>query len=82
MQAGKITTKGQVTIPQKLRKFLGVRPGDKISFEVNDDGKVLIKKIDCRTSLAGLLKASTTQTATDKDIDVAIQQGWANRGGD
>ncbi|MBV9217303.1 MAG: AbrB/MazE/SpoVT family DNA-binding domain-containing protein [Acidobacteria bacterium] len=34
----KVTSKGQVTIPLKVRKALGVRPGDKIVFEQNGKG--------------------------------------------
>ena len=82
MRTSKITTKGQVTIPQKLRRLLGVRPGDKISFEASDDGQVLIKKIDCRVSLAGKLKKQISRKASDQDIDRAIKQGWGNRGSD
>ena len=82
MHSSKITTKGQVTIPQKLRRQLGVRPGDKISFETDDDGQVLIKKIDCRVSLAGSLKKQVSNQASDQDIDRAIKKGWKNRGSD
>ena len=82
MHASKITTKGQVTIPQKLRRLLGVRPGDKIAFEASDDGKVIIRKIDCRVSLAGSLKNQIAKQATDQEIDDAIKHGWANRGSD
>lgn len=82
MHASKITTKGQVTIPQKLRRLLGVRPGDRISFEAGDDGQVFIKKIDCRISLAGKLKGQISSRASDKDIDRAIKQGWGHRASD
>jgi len=82
MHASKITSKGQVTIPQKLRKLLGVRPGDRITFEASDNGKVLIRKIDDRVSLAGFLKNRITQQPTDQEIDDAIRQGWLNHGSD
>lgn len=29
----KITSKGQITVPLEVRKFLGVRPGDRLVFE-------------------------------------------------
>lgn len=29
----KITSKGQVTIPVEIRRFLGVKEGDKVTFE-------------------------------------------------
>lgn len=34
----RVTTKGQVTIPKKIREALGIKPGDKISFEETDSG--------------------------------------------
>ena len=34
----KITSKGQITIPHEIRRALGVRPGDKILFESDDQG--------------------------------------------
>ncbi len=40
----KLTTKSQATIPGKIRKILGLHPGDSVVFEVNDDRKVLIRK--------------------------------------
>jgi AbrB family looped-hinge helix DNA binding protein len=39
-----ITSKGQVTIPKPVRDRLGVKPGDKIAFELNEDGQVLIAR--------------------------------------
>jgi AbrB family looped-hinge helix DNA binding protein len=39
----RLTRKGQVTIPQQIRSFLGARAGDEIIFEV-DKQKVLVKK--------------------------------------
>lgn len=34
----RITSKGQLTIPKEVRRALGVREGDSLLFEVNDDG--------------------------------------------
>ena len=31
----KLTTKSQATIPEKIRKILGLHPGDSVAFEVN-----------------------------------------------
>jgi AbrB family looped-hinge helix DNA binding protein len=39
----RLTRKGQVTIPQQIRFFLGARAGDEIIFEV-DKQKVLVRK--------------------------------------
>ena len=39
----KITTKGQVTIPKRLREHLGLKPGANVEFELADDGRVFLK---------------------------------------
>ena len=42
MNSSKLTTRGQVTIPKRLRDFLGLSPGDTVRFEYTDDGAVRI----------------------------------------
>ena len=32
-----VTQKGQVTIPQEIRSRLGIKPGDRVAFELNGD---------------------------------------------
>ena len=43
MIIAKVTSKGQVTIPKKVRERLGVQPGEDVGFE-EEDGVVYIKK--------------------------------------
>jgi AbrB family looped-hinge helix DNA binding protein len=38
-----VTSKGRVTIPAEVRRYLGVAPGDAISFVIDDLGKVSLK---------------------------------------
>lgn len=38
----KITTKGQITLPKKIRDHLHVKPGDQLDFSVDDKGVVTI----------------------------------------
>jgi len=37
MITAKVTSKGQITIPKKVRDKLGVQPGEEISFESKGD---------------------------------------------
>ena len=37
MLHSKVTTKGQTTIPGKIRKALRIRPGDKLAYELEGD---------------------------------------------
>jgi AbrB family looped-hinge helix DNA binding protein len=39
-----VTVKGQVTIPKRVREYLGIRPGTGVEFEVDPKGDVLLRK--------------------------------------
>src|SRR5271170_5257968 len=39
----RMTAKGQVTIPKRLRDYLGLKPGSKIEFIVRSDGQVALE---------------------------------------
>ncbi|HVB75723.1 MAG TPA: type II toxin-antitoxin system PrlF family antitoxin [Ktedonobacteraceae bacterium] len=38
-----ITSKGQVTIPAEVRKYLGITANDKIAFVIDDEGVVRLR---------------------------------------
>jgi AbrB family looped-hinge helix DNA binding protein len=42
----KITSKGQITIPAETRRLLGVKPGDRLTFEHTAKGDILVRKAD------------------------------------
>ena len=42
---GKITSKGQTTIPQDVRAALHVAPGDLIAGEVGPDGTATVRRV-------------------------------------
>ena len=41
----KVTTKGQVTIPKRLREHLGLKPGASVEFELGADGRVFLRTL-------------------------------------
>lgn len=43
---GRVTSKGQVTIPKEIREELGLRSGDEIAFEETEEGYVIRKTVD------------------------------------
>jgi AbrB family looped-hinge helix DNA binding protein len=58
MSDAKVTSKGQVTIPKKVRERLGVEPGDHLRFVVREDGSVGVQPLDAEgreSALAGWL---------------------------
>ena len=44
INTSKLTTKSQATIPGKIRELLGLRPGDSVAFEVEENKRVVIRK--------------------------------------
>jgi AbrB family looped-hinge helix DNA binding protein len=57
IKSGRVTKKGQVTIPAEVRKELGIDEGDRIDFvrEINDTYKIqVIKKKSLKNSLGKL----------------------------
>jgi AbrB family looped-hinge helix DNA binding protein len=37
-----VTSKGQVTIPKRVRDHLGIKPGAAVDFELAPDGRVIL----------------------------------------
>jgi len=45
-----LTSKGQVTIPKQIRDALNMAPGCSVQFTVNQEGDVVIHKVDAKAS--------------------------------
>ena len=45
MISAKVTSKGQITLPKKVRERLGVHPGDDVGFEEKDNLLVISKVV-------------------------------------
>ena len=41
-----MTAKGQITVPKRVRDALGADAGTKMTFELRDDGRVLVSRTD------------------------------------
>lgn len=39
-----LTTKGQVTIPKRVRDALQLSPGDAVEFELNEHGQIVVSR--------------------------------------
>jgi AbrB family looped-hinge helix DNA binding protein len=42
----RMTSKGQVTIPKKIRDYLGLKPGSEVEFTVGNNGQIVIRQRD------------------------------------
>jgi AbrB family looped-hinge helix DNA binding protein len=47
----RLTSKSQVTVPKDVRAALGVGPGGKVRFDVDDEGRVTLAKVDEEVAL-------------------------------
>ena len=75
MLSTSLTSKGQVTIPIRIRKILGVMPGDKIDFEEKNDIIILRRHENNIQACFGLLKASKGVSLADMDDAIANSAG-------
>lgn len=60
MYISKITAKGQVTIPYRLRKSVNFNKGDNLSFELDGD-RMIVKKIQTNDHKDVYLSALSNQ---------------------
>jgi AbrB family looped-hinge helix DNA binding protein len=64
----RVTTKGQVTIPQNIREKLGIFPATEIDF-IEEQGRVYLVKIEGKTKTQRFKKlrgAATVKMTTDQ----------------
>src|SRR4051794_19503436 len=71
----KLTTRGRVTIPQEVRRLLGVTPGDRVVFLV-DGGQVRLSRESVVARTAGALRSSRPPL-TAEALRVAAEQAIA-----
>jgi AbrB family looped-hinge helix DNA binding protein len=70
----KVTSKGQVTLPLKLRDRLGIEPGDRVVFVEQRDGSFALRvRSGTLADLKGLL-AGKVEPASDKQIKEWIDE--------
>ena len=60
MSDAKITSKGQITIPKAVRERLHLAPGDRVYFDIRNDGSVrLVARNRPLEGLFGMLHGKT-----------------------
>ena len=78
MAAATVTSKGQITIPVRVRQALGIDSGDRIEFVELERGKFAIIPATCSLQeLNGRFKGRRRIPATLDEMDEAIAEGAA-----
>ena len=79
MAGSTITSKGQTTIPKAVRDRLNLRPGDRVEFIVEEDGRVVLVPATRRLAdLYGVLPRPAHTVSLD-EMEAAIRAGAARR---
>lgn len=73
MPAATLTSKGQLTVPKRIRELLKLQTGDTVEFVVSEDGTVQVRagSYDVR-DLRGLLKRPGRKAVSLEEMDEAI----------
>lgn len=45
MSIATVTSKGQITIPKRIREEVGLRTGDRLDFRLQEDGTIRVRPI-------------------------------------
>ena len=79
MPTSTMTSKGQTTIPKEVRARLHLKPGDRLEFVVDEEGRVIVlpATVDA-ADLAGILKAPS-KPVTVEAMNQAIRKRGVRR---
>jgi AbrB family looped-hinge helix DNA binding protein len=74
-----VTSKGQITIPLKVRKDMDLKPGSRVLFYPQEDGYRIVEAVDPLDSLKGSLSHKGKPVSVedmDNAIDKALREKW------
>ncbi len=74
MQSSRISKKGQVVIPARLRKKYGLKEGEKLFF-IEQDQQIIIKPTTKWTDICGSVKPIYTKEEVRKKIR-EMRENW------
>jgi len=80
MPAATLTSKGQLTLPKKVREILKVHAGDVVDFIISADGDIRIRAgvVDA-SELRGMLHRAERKPITLEQMDEAIARARGRR---
>jgi len=78
MPATTLTSKGQVTIPKSIREQLRLRTGQRLDFQLDSDGRLIVKprERDIR-ELKGIVRWGRKRAVSIEEMNEAIAEGFS-----
>ena len=75
MPTSTLTSRGQTTIPKPIREALGLQPGDRVEF-LMEEGQVVLRRATADiTELDGLLDRSGQEPVSIGEMNEAVRRG-------
>ena len=68
-QRGRVTDRGQVTIPKRLRERLGIRPGGLLEFDEGEAGQLVVRKVSAESPVDAAYGILGLDQSTDEFVD-------------
>lgn len=79
MPAATLTTKGQTTIPKQIPEHLGQRPGDRMRFSIDSDGRVVLEAATLSVRDLGGILPKPKRPVSLEEMGEAIRRRAAGR---
>jgi AbrB family looped-hinge helix DNA binding protein len=80
MSAATVTSKGQITIPAKVREALGVEPGDRVEFVEVEAGRFeLVPTTRSVTELKGMFGKARKRVSIEEMNEAIARRGASAR---
>ena len=78
MNTSTLTSKGQITIPKKIREQVQLRIGQRVQFDVDSKGRMtLTPQVHDVLSLKGIVRTRRRRTVTVREMNEAIAEGFS-----
>ncbi len=73
MTRATLTSKGQITIPQQIRRLLRVEAGDQLDFIIDEQGRVVLNVTTTEIpELKGLLRRPDQPSVSVEDMNATV----------
>jgi antitoxin PrlF len=78
MPTSTLTSKGQITIPKKVRDQLHLRTGSRLEFLLEPSGRVILQPLNSDfRSLRGMIRTKGTRPVSIKEMNEAVAKGYS-----
>jgi AbrB family looped-hinge helix DNA binding protein len=77
-EIGTMSTKGQVTIPKEIREALGIRPGDKVRFDLQGGERAVLQKAE-PSKMTDILARLGPTSESGVEFQRRLRREWAQR---